>query len=108
MPVTHTADSDAAAWREIEGEVVLMRLKDGAVFSLEETGAFIWGLLEKAAWSQDGIVNCLCEEFEVDEDTARTDVSEFLAEMVEAGLVKTQGQTGTADAPSELVAVHQP
>jgi len=88
MMTRYVADSDNAAWREIEGEVVLMRLRDGTVFSLEETGAFIWGLLEKGPCTNEAVILRLCEEFEVDEETARADVSEFLSEMQEAGLIR--------------------
>ena len=93
MATQYMADSDNAAWREIEGEVVLMRLRDGAVFSLEETGAFIWGLLEREPRAEEEIVVKVREEFGVDEETARADISEFLSEMQEAGLIRAVGNS---------------
>jgi len=85
--VRYSAESNNAAWREIDGEVVLMRLKDGVVFSLAETGAFIWSLVEQGPRSQEDIIKALCDEFEVDEATASGDVAKFLADLVTAGLV---------------------
>jgi hypothetical protein len=96
MSVAYAMNPDSTAWRQIEGEMVLMRLKDGAVFSLEETGAFIWGVLANGPHSEDELVRQVCDEFEVDEQSARADLAEFLAEMLAAGLIKSSD-----DAPSD-------
>lgn len=82
-------DSDNIAWRDIEGEILLMRLKDGAVFSMEETSAFIWRLLETGSQDEEYIASQICAEFDVDPETARTDVKEFISDMMGAELIKT-------------------
>lgn len=49
----------------------------GAMITINETGAYIWNLLQTDT-DMDGIVNAMCAEFDVDEATARADAEEFV------------------------------
>jgi len=57
------------------------------LFSLSETGAFLWSHLEKAQSAQE-LARLLWEEFEVEYDQAVFDTTEFLACLREMELLK--------------------
>ena len=58
---------------------------------MNETGAFYWGELEKGI-TKDGLVAKMLERFEdLDEETARRDLGEFL-ETMEIALEYTDGE----------------
>lgn len=48
-----------------------------AMITINDTGAFIWQLLEKGS-DIDSIVSSMCSEFAIDESTARLDCEEFI------------------------------
>ena len=50
------------------------------LFLLTEVGAFIWDLLPEAE-NEDQILAAVLAEYDVDEATARADISEFLAKL---------------------------
>lgn len=56
------------------------------VMSVNETGAFLWGLLAKGAEKRE-LVDSLTKEYDVDARTAEADVEEFLARMREKALI---------------------
>lgn len=49
----------------------------GAMITINETGAYIWNLLQNDT-DLDSIVSAMCSEFDVDEATARADAEEFV------------------------------
>ena len=56
--------------------------------SLNESGAYLWGLLEEET-DENALVAAMLQEFEgVDEATAKADVSEFLNMLEENGLLE--------------------
>ena len=57
------------------------------IMSVNETGAFLWGLLEKGAEKQE-LVSDLVKEYEVDAETAEKDVIEFLNRLREKALIE--------------------
>ena len=54
--------------------------------TLNETGEFIWSMLSTDT-QENTIVRALCDEFDVDEATAREDVHAFLAMLQKAGFL---------------------
>ncbi|MBC7327390.1 PqqD family protein [bacterium] len=58
-----------------------------AVITLNETGAYLWELLEEER-SAEELAIALSEEFDVDIAQARIDVENFLKELRETGLVE--------------------
>ena len=56
------------------------------IMSLNETGAFLWGLLEKGS-DREALIDALPREFEVDRETAQKDVDAFLAQLREKALI---------------------
>ena len=57
------------------------------IMSVNETGAFLWGLLEKGTEKQE-LVDSLTKEYEVDVQTAEKDVDDFLARLREKALIE--------------------
>lgn len=77
--------------REIMGDHVLVPVgKTSAVFNglfpLTDTAAFIWDMLPDAP-DEEYIVNKLLGEYEVDKETAESDVSEFLSKLREFRII---------------------
>ena len=58
----------------------------GWFFPLNEVATLIWDMLDG---TNDvlAIVNALCAEFQVDPETARTDVEEFIGQAQDLGLI---------------------
>lgn len=54
--------------------------------TVNETGEFIWSQLQSDT-DEDAIVRAVCEEFAVDEQTAREDVHAFLQTLQNAGFL---------------------
>ena len=58
-----------------------------AMITINETGAFIWQQLEKYG-DVDSVVKAMCEEYEIDADTARADCLEFIKVLEENKVVE--------------------
>ena len=77
--------------REIMGDHVLVpvgktSMAFNGLFPLTDTAAFIWDILPDAPDS-DYIVNKILEEYEVDRETAESDVSVFLTKLREFRII---------------------
>ena len=57
------------------------------IINLNETGAFLWKILESGA-TEEELVKKLTEEYDVDEETAKKDVGKFVSKLAEANLLK--------------------
>lgn len=57
------------------------------IMTLNDTGMFLWGLLEKGAQKED-LLKAILSEYDVDEATAKEDIEKFLTKLQEAGLVE--------------------
>ena len=61
----------------IDGEVVMLSLKRGEYFGLDEIGSRIWEILEKPI-PFSALVDQLLEEFEVGREECENDTREYL------------------------------
>lgn len=71
--------------REVGGEAFLVPLgktvyDSNGLFVLTEMGSFIWDLLPEAE-TEEQILEKILSEYEVDEATAKADLSEFLNKL---------------------------
>ena len=57
------------------------------IMSVNETGAFLWRMLENGAEKQE-LIDALLREYETDPQTAEKDVDAFLKELQDKGLVE--------------------
>lgn len=58
------------------------------IMSVNETGAFLWRMLENGAEKQE-LIDALLREYDTDPQTAEKDVDAFLKEMQDKGLIET-------------------
>lgn len=74
------------AWRQIEGEIVIISPEDSQVHELNETAAFVW-MHADGARSVEEIADAMTEEFEVVREAARADISELVGQLTEKRLL---------------------
>lgn len=72
----------------IANETVILNHKDGIYYSLNEVGTFIWELLKEKPYSVEEIVTAILEEFEIDVETAKTDVQGILTDLLHEKLLE--------------------
>lgn len=72
--------------REIAGDYVIIPtgktvLEFNGLATINEVGVFLWNLLQNEI-TEEELVQNLLNEYEVDEETARADISEFIDILV--------------------------
>lgn len=80
-----------------EGGAVLQNTENGATYSINPTGAYIWRHFTEGA-TKDDVVNRVSAEFGVEREQVCRDVEEFLVELEQKDLLhkeasKAQSQT---------------
>ena len=82
---------DGFLLREVAGKTIVVpvgaELNFSGMITLNETGAFLWRILEKGS-DEKGLLDALLSEYDVSEDIAAKDVKTFIDKLTEAGLVK--------------------
>ena len=84
--------SPSVVTRKTGNEYVLVPVSDNvadmdSVYTLNETGAFIWELIDGKKCVSD-LVSALAEEYKIDIKTAEVDVLSFINKMKEYLMVK--------------------
>jgi hypothetical protein len=74
------------AFRELEGEVVLVHLGTNRIYSLNETGARFWELLAGGS-DRAEIERQLLDEFAIEPDDLRQEIDSILISLASEGLV---------------------
>ncbi len=78
-----TADIVAA---DVGGETVLLHTERWTYFEFDRVGTSIWELLETPR-TLPSLVEALMSKYEVDEAQCAADTRDFLAQMIEQGIV---------------------
>jgi Coenzyme PQQ synthesis protein D (PqqD) len=78
---------------ELGAEHVLLNLRDGIYYGLEDVGSDIWKMLQKPVPVGD-ICNAIYETRDVDPERCRRDVLKLLDELVERHLVELRDPGG--------------
>jgi len=73
--------------RRFGDEVVLVDVRRGVYFSLNDVGSLVWNELAAGA-SIDGAIGAVVATFLVDETTAHADAYALVDELVSAGLLE--------------------
>lgn len=77
--------------REVAGDIVVIPSGDtldlNMMITLNDTGRFLWELLEKGAEIED-LVQALTQEYDVTVEDARAHVDVFVAKLNENGLIE--------------------
>jgi ornithine carbamoyltransferase len=84
--------ADTVFAQEVDGEMVLLDMESENYFGLDGVGTDIWQAIENC----QGVLQCvfekLLEMYQVDEEVLRKDLSAFVAQLEENGLVKVEDQ----------------
>jgi hypothetical protein len=72
---------------DMGGESIILNLKSGVYFSLDEVGARIWALIEQPT-AVTAIRDAILKEYDVQAEVCERDVQAFLEGMDAAGLVE--------------------
>ncbi|MCI0481010.1 MAG: PqqD family protein [Candidatus Dadabacteria bacterium] len=82
--------NDEIAYREIEGQILILRPDDNFLYTLNGSGRFIWlGIAKKKKLSS--IIKSVSKEFGIPEDSARRDVMEFVKDLEGKGILSKKG-----------------
>jgi hypothetical protein len=68
-------------------EVAILELDRGVYYGLNDTGSFLWNLMQKPVRVNE-MRTALVEEFDVDAETAEKDLLRVLADLRDAGLIE--------------------
>ena len=74
------AVNDSVICADLEGEAVLLDVETGIYFGLDAIGTRIWTLLEQGA-SEAELLAQILEEYDVELDRLKSDLSEFLGAL---------------------------
>lgn len=70
---------------------VLLNLDTLFYYSLNRTGAAIWQQIETAqVATDDDLIRAVCERYDVDEETARQTINEFLEKLEHFKIIRLQ------------------
>ena len=78
------------AWREIDGETVIISPADNVMHELNETGSFIWRQIDGRCSAAD-IAGMLAAEYEVPSEDALADTKALLQQLVSYQLLVLAG-----------------
>lgn len=71
---------------DIDGEKVMMSIKQGQYYGLGKTGSFIWDSMEKPIKIKH-LINSITSRFKVDKKKCLSDILPFLNDLMEKGLI---------------------
>jgi hypothetical protein len=71
---------------EIDGEAVILSIDSGQFFQLNQVGSRIWDALAVPTAMGD-LCRAMQDRFDVDQDTCRRDIADFVALLAQHGLV---------------------
>lgn len=80
--------------REIAGDYVIVptgktALEFNGLITVNELGAFIWKKMQQEI-TKEKLVSDILNEYEVEEETARNDLEEFLHRLAECGILESE------------------
>jgi hypothetical protein len=80
------------AARKVAGEVVILRAHDSSLYVLNPVASVVWEAADGRT-SLDALVrDVICQDFDVDPETARRDASELVVALAAEGLLQTSEQ----------------
>ena len=79
--------------REVCGQKVIVAEGLGAVdfgklLSLNDTAAFLWQTAQEGNFTIESLAETLCNQYNIDNDTAKADVSDIIGKWQQLGLVQ--------------------
>lgn len=80
---------DELIFQDLDGETVLLDMKSGQYFGMDETGSRIWKLLGEYDNLQE-VLDALLAEYDVAADICRQELLAFLENLETSGLVTVE------------------
>jgi hypothetical protein len=77
-----------SAWRRVDEEVAIISMEANRIRLLNPVGSFVWERCDGA--TIDELVTEVCKIYQIDTATARRDVTAFVDDLIERGLVRTE------------------
>ncbi len=85
------------AARKVAGEVVILRAKDSSLYVLNPVASAVWDAADGRTPLDAVVRDVICQDFDVDPETARRDASELVVALAAEGLLHTSDQPMDAD-----------
>lgn len=73
---------------KVAAETVILNHNKGAYYGLDEVGVIIWDALEQGPQTIDSLCKIVIEEYDVDEETCKTDIDTLLKDLISERLVE--------------------
>ena len=86
-PDTVVAQVEEIVSSDLDGETVMMSIKNGKYYGMDPIGSRIWALIKKPSTVSE-LCDILLTEFNVDRERCERDVLGFLNELAKDNLVK--------------------
>lgn len=87
MSPKYIAKSTAIAARMLGGEMMIMSAVDSTFFTLNPVATVIWHAADGRTPLSEIVATKVCEEFEVDPETAEQDAEQFVSELSQHGIL---------------------
>ena len=85
--------TDDVTWRDVSGEMVVLKLSSGEYYTFNEQGRIAWLALSEGK-SMEQAVRMVVDEYDVSSDKAREDVEAFVVGLMEQELLDRQAEAG--------------
>jgi len=82
--------SERALFSAVGDDILALHVERGLCFGMKEVSARVWDLLAEPH-SAEQLCDSLLDEYSVDAETCRSDITQLLAEMEAEGLVERVG-----------------
>ena len=87
MSEKYIARSSQIAARMLGGEMMVMSAVDSTFFTLNEVATAIWQAADGRTPLSEIVASTVCDDFEVDLETARRDAEQFVNELSHHGIL---------------------
>ena len=79
--------------RQVCGENVIVaegveNIDFSSIISMNESSAYLWNNIQGKEFDKNDLVELLTQEYDVDADTAATDVEALVAQWLKAGIIE--------------------
>ena len=91
--------AERVAAREVDGEMVVMHADDSSLYVLNGVATAVWHAADGRTSIGEIVDRFICEQYEIDRETAVRDVCELVEELARHGVMTTSATPG-AEAPS--------
>jgi hypothetical protein len=92
MSEKYIARSSQIAARMLGGEMMVMSAVDSTFFTLNEVATAIWQAADGRTPLTEIVARNVCDEFDVDLETARRDAQQFVDELSQHGILLISDQ----------------